>query len=173
MDISVTITQMRDRYLAEGQARHAYYINDGLCENFAADVIEAFAGSETDDHFMVGGENFMTEDDEWDWKLLKKHWKIQRPEAFTADEFDSIPFGHHIFIVSDRRFYDAECPNGVDNFFELPLYRRSIVHALQQKSIALNDHDNALLQDTQEILEEHPPRKRGRRRLDADNSPSP
>jgi hypothetical protein len=114
----------------------------------------------------------MIDCEEWDWPLLKKHWGIRRPMIFTKAEFDEIPFGSHVFIASGKRFYDAECAEGVDDFFNLPIFRRSIIRALQEKGIILDAQDIQLMQDTQAILKAHPPKPRPRR-LEIADSPEP
>nr|WP_305910549.1 hypothetical protein [Methylomarinum sp. Ch1-1]MDP4523309.1 hypothetical protein [Methylomarinum sp. Ch1-1] len=45
----------------------------------------------------------------------------------------------HVWIVHNKRHYDAECPEGVDNFFDLPLFSRYKVAYLRSKGVAADD----------------------------------
>lgn len=38
-------------------------------------------------------------------------------------EFGSLP--GHVWILFERKHYDAECIDGVDNFLELPIFQRA------------------------------------------------
>ena len=145
MTISEAIRQVRKQYIAEGRAASYYAINDGLCDQLAYDVI-VMLGGYTEQLCEYGGENFMTgiegdpsENDIWDWKLLKKHWSILPPEGLSKAEVDGIAFGGHVWISDGQLHYDAECPEGVKSFFELPLYRRYIVQALREKGMSADE----------------------------------
>jgi hypothetical protein len=42
-------------------------------------------------------------------------------------------------IDSKLKFYDSECPKGVESFFDLPVFRRPIVIALRLKGIPADE----------------------------------
>lgn len=139
------IISVRTRYIEEAEAPSYYEINNGLCENFALDVMQVM--QRPDNLFDVCGENFMCNEDHesegWDWSLLQKSFGIQPPAGLTASEVDRIAMGGHVFLMaeigSQKRFYDSECPRGVESFFDLPVFRRPIVTALRLKGIPANE----------------------------------
>lgn len=142
MDISGAIRLVRQRYLAEGLATSHFAINNGLCDQLAADVL-ALLGPDAKAFSDYGGENFMTgldgdpyESDVWDWELLAKAWNIQPPAGLSSSDVDALGFGGHVWLSDGKLHYDAECPEGVSSFFDLPLYRRYFVEALRMKGIS-------------------------------------
>lgn len=141
MQIAEAIKTLRQNYIHDGKAPSYFQINNGLCENFAMEVVERLGG-ETGGLFLVCGENFMIgedgdefENDLWAWELLHTHWGISSPEGMSCSEMDKLDIGGHVWITDGKRHYDAECPEGVDSFFDLPLFRRSVVQALREKGI--------------------------------------
>jgi hypothetical protein len=137
--VSAAIKELRSEYIASGEAPSYFEINNGLCEDFAEEVLSRLraAHGRREDLFTVGGENFYLCDDSerWDADLLKRHWGIAPPEHFTWAMLDEVGFGHHVWLTSGGRHFDAECPEGVDSFFELPLFRRYLVCYLRALGI--------------------------------------
>lgn len=131
--VQTTIEKLRDEYISSGEAESEYQINNGLCVNFASDIILRLK-SEIPSLQDICGENFMrgedgdeSENDVWDQALLSEHWpKISPTNGLTWADMDQIGFGFHVWVSCEGRHYDAECPEGVDNFFNLPLFRRYI-----------------------------------------------
>lgn len=96
-------------------------INRGDCENFGFEVVEHWPSA-----YTVGVEEFQL-DDKFDWGLLSNdHWKITVPANFTVEQIDSKRLGGHVWIVDGNKHYDAECPDGVDSFFDLPYFQRQL-----------------------------------------------
>ncbi|WP_338923868.1 hypothetical protein V0M98_37290 (plasmid) [Pseudomonas silesiensis] len=134
-EIGAAIRKARDEYLTDYGISSYFDLNNGFCDDFALQVIMRLGSPE---HlYDLGNENLQDEDGYWDWGLIMGHWEIEAPEGLSCDEVDQLDFGGHIFIADNaqRRFYDAECPNGVSSFFDLPLFRREIVRALRLKGI--------------------------------------
>jgi hypothetical protein len=128
--IAQAIEQLRDQYIAQGLASDDYQINNGLCEDFAVDLMAMLDHPEGME--MVCNESFMTPGHEaWDWALLETHWNIFPPMGLTAAQVDATAFGGHAFVVFEQRFYDAECPEGADSFFDLPLFSRPLQRTLE------------------------------------------
>jgi len=77
---------------------------------------------------MYWADNFSRdgEGDDWDGDLLGEHWPKCRPTHGLNWEDIRGEFPRHAWIVLDGRHYDAECPEGVENLFELPLIRRGM-----------------------------------------------
>lgn len=137
--IETAIRRVRDEFLRMHSVASYFAINNGLCEDFAIHVILQL-GSPA--HLSdLGNESFQDEKGGWDWELLEKYWGMKAPEGLTRDEVDGLDFGGHIFIADhgERRFYDAECPEGVSSFFDLPLFRRDVVQALRSKGMRVDE----------------------------------
>jgi hypothetical protein len=96
MGITAIIRKLLAVYAAKYNV-DAWHINCGQCEDFALDVIEAMGG-ETDQLVML--------------------WHDNMPDC-TEDE--AYIFAH-CFIRCAGRFYDSECPEGVDSWRELPYF---------------------------------------------------
>jgi len=75
-------------------------INNGLCEEFAMAVIERMGGY-SDNLEEVSTESFVN---------------------IESDEWANYP--GHVWIYYGDKFYDAECPQGVNDWRELPIFRR-------------------------------------------------
>jgi hypothetical protein len=139
MNLSCAIRKVREDYVFAGKAKSFFQINNGLCEDFAADVIILMGGYTEgfqelcNENFMVGEDGDPCENDMWDWPLLEKYWAIQSPAGLKAVDMENIDFGGHTWITHGHRHYDAECPEGVESFFDLPLFRRYIVVSLREQ----------------------------------------
>lgn len=85
--------------LAEAWGCDPYDINCGECENFAMAVLDENNRLEVkfEDIGEVG------------------------PEEFVGLEHD-LP--GHVWIVCGNKHYDAECPEGVENWQDLPIFKR-------------------------------------------------
>lgn len=127
------IVALRAEYEARGIT--AYDIGNGLCDDFARDVLSRWVG---EDWIMRDGQgfehletgNFIVWDDgcamDWDWALMERHWSITPPEGVAPDVMLSMAQIEpgHVWISTGGRHYDAEHPEGVPSFFELMFFRR-------------------------------------------------
>lgn len=97
----------------------AYQINNGLCEEFAEDVLEDLGGY-SDDSFELVTEDFSDE-----WGIIQPGFKsIYGNLPHKVEKEIDLPF--HVWIFHKGKHYDAEKPEGVKNFFNLPIFKRSI-----------------------------------------------
>jgi hypothetical protein len=69
----------------------------------------------------------------FDREIIAAHWpKIAPPAGLSWDDMDRLSVdaglcsGTHVWMVLDGRHYDCECPDGVENPFELPFFQRVI-----------------------------------------------
>lgn len=138
--IDERIHEIRKIYVQTGRARSFQGINRGLCGDFASDVIESFGGSLTSRLHDVSPASFQTvvKDDfgdgrPFDRKLLRRFWpKVIPPLGMTWNNLDQLSeeagFGNgtHVWLTDERLHYDAEYPQGVENFLDLPFFRRVI-----------------------------------------------
>jgi hypothetical protein len=141
-DIASAICSARHNYISDGLASSYWEINNGLCEDLAMSVLEAL-GVDSKSIYEVCGGNFMVDGDEtagvWDWDLLAKHWNIGPSFGLTASQVSDIEFGGHVWITDGTLHYDAECPGGVESFFDLPIFRRYIVMEMRRLGVYCSD----------------------------------
>lgn len=148
--LTTAIRETLANWIDGGGAVDARQINRGeaalgCCDDFASAVYETLGGQRVayDEMglFEVGIDGFMMVDDDenydpgrpLDRALLSKHWPaIQPTQGLDWDDLDRLSedagfsVGTHVWLVLDQRHYDAECPEGVDNFFDLPFFQRVI-----------------------------------------------
>jgi hypothetical protein len=123
--LTQAIEAMVRTYLSDGRAASAYELNDGHCEDFATEVADALGGESERlegtwaDNLTVDGAGYA-----WDVGLIEGTWPACRPTHGLDWDDAAAGIPAHSWLVLDGRHYDAECPEGVDNLFELPLIRR-------------------------------------------------
>ncbi|MHD0644766.1 hypothetical protein ACYPKM_03975 [Pseudomonas aeruginosa] len=142
MNITQAIIHLRDQYIQKGISESYFDINNGYCEDFAIEALKLVTIDREHFRDLQGEELMVFEEQVWDWPLLDQHWtKVKAPIGLTREDVDAIDFGCHIFIADqvNCRFYDAESPLGVDNLFDLPLYRRYVIEKLRLKGIPTPD----------------------------------
>ena len=110
-------------------------INNGLCADFSGVVIEKMGGS-NENLFELSGDMFFSVIDSdfakenwsdimetkygvWSLKMLK-HWGTPLNVDLTKVDDDIA----HVWIYFNGKHYDAEAPNGVDKWFEIPLIKK-------------------------------------------------
>lgn len=135
------VNKVRKQYLLDECAPSLYEINNGLCEDFATDVVDClnWVSSPADsggNWMIVENGNFQRNskesDTRWDTKLLSEFWQIAAPAGFTWHRLNAIDYGNHIWLAAKVGpngtwlHFDAECDQGVASFFELPLFARYI-----------------------------------------------
>lgn len=125
---------MRDRYHADGHS--LWDIGNGLCENFAFDVLEKAVGPDWIHAEGRDGQNWWTlqtdslilqadEDVTWDWDLLDRVYGLSVTPQ-DRPRFDAIAriCPGHVWIFCDDLHFDCEHPAGVDSFLKLDFFRR-------------------------------------------------
>ena len=143
--VSDAVKLLRGEYINDGAAPSYFQINNGLCEDFAEELLDRLrlVHGGREDLFTVCNENFQVQDecdrDGWDTRLLISHWGIRPPEHFTWPVLNEVHFGGHVWLTCGGKHFDAECPDGVDSFFELPLFRRCLVRHMRTRGIDCPD----------------------------------
>ena len=118
MNITEAINALVEQFLADAEPGQydtdnitinniRYYINCGLCEEFAETICEQIEGAEA-----WWGDGFDTEF----WGIDVEYWV----EDYAA---------YHKFIVYKGRYYDSEAPDGVDHPKDLPSYQKKVIFA--------------------------------------------
>lgn len=127
--------------------KSAKQINNGSCEEFAKKLKAVVYAKYGATGFIYTGSNFIR-DTSWhpdkrdkdyvkgfDVAKLKVHWPKCKPILGTTWEsmyMDFASYGHAWFSIENRH-YDAECPQGTDNFFELPIYVRMAERVIRER----------------------------------------
>lgn len=131
-ELTKSILQLRDEWVKSGTPSY-WAINNGNCESFAEDVIDHLlkvCGKEAESCEIISDGYLLDVDEKWDETEAERELgrQVTLPEGITWDDLNNIPFGSHYWLFYNGRHYDAECPKGVDSFFDLPLYKRYIDH---------------------------------------------
>lgn len=125
MTIQELILSLREEYLVSGQAVSIRDINNGLCVQFAEEIEHQIPESEacSNDFYMVELDDGWNGDgkDQWDIELLNKA-NAFIPAPYTLDMVNKIR-GYHRWVEYEGKHYDAEAPEGVVNFFDLPIFK--------------------------------------------------
>lgn len=135
-----TILDLRQKYVASGIS--LYDIGNGHCYDFAEGVLNRIVPDrwsrpetpdipvtlETEAFYCPGDDGYVDPFSAtgWDFPLLEK-WGIVIPKAEQA-RHNEIVSRHptHGWIYFRGRHYDAEHPDGVENFFELNFFLRHL-----------------------------------------------
>jgi len=111
-----------------------YNIDDGMCDEFASDIIDRMGGY-TDNLYEISGDMFFnyrdpefakenwseiieTTNGVWSKKLLD-YWGY--PPKDIQEIYDEI---NHVWVYYNGKHYDAEAPNGVKKWYDLPLIKK-------------------------------------------------
>lgn len=111
----------------------AYDINNGMCVDFASELLNLFgyfkSSNVRDLVYELSSDMFMTHDidfaeREWGELFIKDEiaWSKDMLNLYgLPTKLVQIPL--HVWIYYDGKHYDAECPNGIDKWFELPIFK--------------------------------------------------
>ncbi|MEK6829300.1 MAG: hypothetical protein AABY15_04170 [Nanoarchaeota archaeon] len=132
-NISDIIREKAQEYI-EGGTCNASEINNGLCIEFSEDIINDMGGY-SDNLFELHTDMFFDDNSEqsefWDGEKIKTDygvWSLQMlnqhglPNGVDLKNVTHLP--HHAWIYYSGKHYDAESPDGVDNWTELPIFKR-------------------------------------------------
>jgi hypothetical protein len=137
-NITDVIKELVERYMAEYNNhgyKSAYDLNNGLCMNIADDIAHAMTG---EDVTVLGFDMFFTEDEgvaeENDWgELIESPFGFWSKRMFSQYgypprdlDLNTFEAPQHWWVSYKDKHYDAECPQGVDNWHDLPIVRRAI-----------------------------------------------
>jgi len=133
-NITQIIRQTSKEYQKENKCS-LWDINNGLCNEFAQSVIERMGGYSDNLYELAGDMFFAYRDPEfakenWDnvleteygvWGIdLLKYWGYP-PNVDLNMVNDEL---NHTWIYFNGKHYDAEAPNGVEKWYDLPLNKK-------------------------------------------------
>lgn len=143
------IKRLRDKYVKDPRIPEitTYFdINRGYCEEIAYRTFEEYEKLVYTGAEVLGTENFYVEDyepgyEEFDWELLKSHWPREYERNYKNPDcaLEVYKGACHVWVYLDGKHYDSEAPEGVDNFFELPFFRRYEVQYLRERGVEAED----------------------------------
>lgn len=135
--LTETVQTIRSHYHAQGKTD--WDIGNGLCENFADDVLDAWAGpgwvhiegTEGCPFSLRDSAYLMIDLSEWDWPLIDRLLGERAPALEDRPIWDKVAawMPTHIWIEHEGRAYDCEHPEGVASFFELNFFLRKFERA--------------------------------------------
>ena len=134
--LSTACRRTRDKYLSKGHS--LYDIGNGLCSEFAEDMLAEAFGEEWMHHESKYGWHTVWTDQlylpvdgeaiyavEWDWSAIEKSFDLR----FSNEEKEVLnnivaEDPSHCWVYHDGKHYDCEHPDGVDSFFDLNFFKR-------------------------------------------------
>jgi hypothetical protein len=111
-----------------------YEINNGQCEEFAEQLAEVLGPAADAIDALNLCKNNEIHASEWDVKFITLHWPQCQPTHGLTWEDIRFSIPQHAWVVYNDWHYDAECPQGVINFFELPLIARGLARIAARKA---------------------------------------
>lgn len=142
-DIPAIIRHTAERWLADKIAPSLYEINNGQCEDFAQDIADQIGG-ESEDVEVTWADGFTNNGDQ---PLLARTFPASQPThgLSWSDVANEIPSHCWLIVLTPQgwRHYDAECPEGVDNFFALPLLRRGMERLSAARNSSIESKSNS------------------------------
>lgn len=121
-------------------------INDGFCYDFAQEVQKKLGYSRKDLYILntaMFSSDYSTDMVEALYKD-KMNWSKSMLDKYGKPPVDLKTWrpNDHEWIVFKNRHYDAECPNGVDKWYELPIIQRYMKGKIIEESIQYTFKDS-------------------------------
>jgi len=124
--ITQTILNLRNEFIINDIVNNYKEINSGYCPEFAEEVSSIV---NNDNVYEISIESFMQDqewngdgNDKWCHESLEEY-NINIPYNLSIDDINKIVFPYHVWITDGIKHYDAECPEGVENIFDLPIFK--------------------------------------------------
>lgn len=121
--IEQAVITVRDRYVEEGKTQLL------ATEDFGKDVVAALGVQERHDLSILfcHTEQYKQEGkNEWDKEKIEKELESYPPMRTGWRFLNRMKFGQHYWFTYKGNHYDADCPQGVTNVFELPFFATKI-----------------------------------------------
>ena len=131
--ITEMLNNIKFKFLKETMVDEVWKLNNGYCEDIADYFIDIIGG-ETEDTYII--------DDGWFWDGDKisnletktgEYWNVKNLKKYGEPPFgwenlNKLDLHGHVWIFSKGKHYDVETLNGVDNFWDLPIYKRQVAN---------------------------------------------
>jgi hypothetical protein len=143
-----------DEWMAHGYAVDGAEINSGAaaggcCSDFSAEVLSRLGDHAVADAMglaELGLDNLQVADPDdtigrpFDRPLLARHWpRIRPPGDLGWDDLDRLSEDAgfsgltHVWLTMGGLHFDAEAPDGVENLFDLPFFRRVVASWIAER----------------------------------------
>lgn len=138
ISVSQAVKRTLVEYMENSLAGTPMDINNGLCDDFAGDVVRSLTPhcnvSDVEFANLTGGIGAEEATESFCPDFLTKHGYIL-PAGVTIDKLNACglgDFGSHVFVMltlaeKDYLFFDSECVEGVSSPFELPFALRRLM----------------------------------------------
>ena len=120
-NISIKINNLVDDY-RENIGCTINQINRGYCDEFAEDLLND-VGGENDTVFLLATNPDYSEDYAIDFTNENDKRYYKNFTKFGENVFKLMKLDH-VWLYYNGKHYDAETPNGVNDFIELPFFQR-------------------------------------------------
>lgn len=116
--LTAAIKATIELFMSSGRVKSTYEIGSGWCDVFAHEVRKALGYPKETGRFYL--ENTTG--------LWGEEFSIDQRHAphLSQDVLDRIGEATHEWIVLNGRHYDAEVPEGVDHWYDMPFFKRWI-----------------------------------------------
>lgn len=111
-----------------------YDINNGFCDDFADDLVNALRDKGNKNLFVLSGDMFFNQRDDvenfWEGELIDTPfgiWSKEMLDTYGQPPVDLMKVDDeilHTWIFYNGKHYDAEVPEGVNYWHELPLCKK-------------------------------------------------
>jgi hypothetical protein len=129
--LTKTIFTISEKYIDEHKC-DLIDLNNGFCEDIAHDVIDIIG--EDENSYIIDDGWFWSDENISDIKTLGgEYWNMNNMEKYGIPPFDinllsKFDLTGHTWIYSFGKHYDVEAINGVDNFWNLPIFKRQVAN---------------------------------------------
>jgi hypothetical protein len=132
-NITKLIKQTSKKYREENSCTN-WDINNGLCDDFANEVIREMGGY-SENLYELSGDMFFNYRDpdfakeNWD-NIIETEYGVWSKDMLEFWGYPPIDINNlndeinHVWIYHNGKHYDAEAPNGVEKWYNLPLIKK-------------------------------------------------
>jgi hypothetical protein len=137
------IAHVGNKYSKE-RGKTPQQLNSGECEDIAHDVIKKIGG-ETINTFIIDDGWFWSSDNISKYKTKGgEYWNVENLKKYGEppmgyENLGKLDLDGHVWIYSNGKHYDIETLYGVDNFWNLPIYKRQLRNIDNNNEIPLNE----------------------------------
>jgi len=124
--ITDLILKYRPSFMVEWGAPSFQEVNNGGCEDFADLIFNKFP------KITVLDDGVFWIDDWGEESWNEDGFKEYGYPPVNLNKITNFKIIGHVWIYYDNKHYDVECPNGVSNAWELPIFQRNLKKYLKE-----------------------------------------
>lgn len=123
--ITEIIKNSRVDFIKERELDDYQMINSGWCDRFAEEVLSQLQGN---DFYEMESYELLQINEEEDYGLLERELVLEYFGMEIPLELVNKSIGYHVWLTNGTTHFDAECPEGVNCFYDLPFFQRYMHH---------------------------------------------